>query len=63
MYIDTNQFAISRIWYINWRIEIVVCFAAELLELLCDTLLAGDTAEIVSAARAIWALAANNHKV
>ncbi|XP_075969669.1 rotatin-like [Anticarsia gemmatalis] len=34
----------------------------DLLELLCDTLLAGDTAEIVSAARAIWALAANNHK-
>lgn len=36
--------------------------SAELLELLCDTLVAGDTAEIVSASRALWALAANNHK-
>lgn len=34
-----------------------------MLELLSGTLLAGDVAEIVSAARAVWALAANNHKV
>uniref|UniRef100_A0A2H1WJ18 SFRICE_009028 n=1 Tax=Spodoptera frugiperda TaxID=7108 RepID=A0A2H1WJ18_SPOFR len=34
----------------------------DLLELLSGTLLAGDTAEIVSASRAVWALAANNHK-
>lgn len=38
-------------------------FAADLLELLSGTLLAGDTAEVVSAARAVWTLAANNHKV
>uniref|UniRef100_A0A2A4J742 Rotatin N-terminal domain-containing protein n=1 Tax=Heliothis virescens TaxID=7102 RepID=A0A2A4J742_HELVI len=36
--------------------------SAELLELMAGTLLAGDTAEVVSAARAVWALAANNHK-
>ncbi|KAM3963108.1 rotatin [Aphomia sociella] len=36
--------------------------SAELLELLSGTLLAGDTAEVVSAARAVWTLAANNHK-
>ncbi|KAI8434893.1 hypothetical protein MSG28_003373 [Choristoneura fumiferana] len=35
---------------------------AELLELLSGSLLTGDTAEIVAAARAVWALAANNHK-
>ncbi|KAJ8722657.1 hypothetical protein PYW07_003837 [Mythimna separata] len=35
---------------------------ADLLELISGTLLTGDTAEIVSAARAVWALAANNHK-
>lgn len=29
---------------------------------MAGTLLAGDTAEVVSAARAVWALAANNHK-
>ncbi|KAI8434892.1 hypothetical protein MSG28_003373 [Choristoneura fumiferana] len=34
----------------------------ELLELLSGSLLTGDTAEIVAAARAVWALAANNHK-
>ncbi|XP_060800326.1 rotatin [Amyelois transitella] len=34
----------------------------ELLELISGTLLAGDTAEIVSAGRAVWSLAANNHK-
>ncbi|CAH0701750.1 unnamed protein product [Spodoptera exigua] len=34
----------------------------DLLELLSGTLLAGDTAEVVSASRAVWALAANNHK-
>ncbi|XP_063822098.1 uncharacterized protein LOC135072080 [Ostrinia nubilalis] len=34
----------------------------DLLELLSGTLLAGDTAEVVSAARAVWTLAANNHK-
>ncbi|KAI8434897.1 hypothetical protein MSG28_003373 [Choristoneura fumiferana] len=33
-----------------------------LLELLSGSLLTGDTAEIVAAARAVWALAANNHK-
>ncbi|KAI5637939.1 cytochrome p450 domain-containing protein [Phthorimaea operculella] len=36
--------------------------ARDLLELLSGTLLAGDTAEVVSATRAVWALAANNHK-
>ncbi|XP_063892292.1 rotatin [Helicoverpa armigera] len=36
--------------------------SAELLELIAGTLLAGDMAEVVSAARAVWALAANNHK-
>ncbi|CAG9783813.1 unnamed protein product [Diatraea saccharalis] len=36
--------------------------APDLLELLAGTLLAGDTTEMVSAARAVWALAANNHK-
>lgn len=36
---------------------------AELLEILSAGLLTGDTAEIVSAARAVWALAANNHRV
>ncbi|KAJ0180591.1 hypothetical protein K1T71_003995 [Dendrolimus kikuchii] len=34
----------------------------ELLELLSGTLLTGDIGEMVSAARAVWALAANNHK-
>ncbi|CAD0196842.1 unnamed protein product [Chrysodeixis includens] len=36
--------------------------SSDLLELMAGTLLAGDTAEVVSAARAVWALAANNHK-
>ncbi|XP_053625820.1 rotatin-like [Plodia interpunctella] len=36
--------------------------SSELLELLSGTLLAGDTAEMVSAGRAVWSLAANNHK-
>ncbi|KAG6442642.1 hypothetical protein O3G_MSEX002455 [Manduca sexta] len=34
----------------------------DLLEFLSGSLLAGDTAEVVCAARAVWALAANNHK-
>ncbi|XP_063620705.1 rotatin-like [Cydia splendana] len=34
----------------------------ELLEMLTGSLLTGDIADIVSAARAVWALAANNHK-
>ncbi|XP_034840583.1 rotatin isoform X1 [Maniola hyperantus] len=34
----------------------------DLLELLSGCLLTGDTAEVVSAARAVWALAANNHR-
>ncbi|CAH2086407.1 unnamed protein product [Euphydryas editha] len=34
----------------------------DLLEILSAGLLTGDTAEIVSAARAVWALAANNHR-
>ncbi|XP_052757353.1 rotatin-like isoform X2 [Galleria mellonella] len=34
----------------------------DLLEFLSGTLLTGDTEELVSAARAVWALAANNHK-
>ncbi|XP_059057157.1 rotatin-like [Achroia grisella] len=33
-----------------------------LLELLSGTLLTGDTEEVTSASRAVWALAANNHK-
>ncbi|XP_061711627.1 uncharacterized protein LOC133520935 [Cydia pomonella] len=35
---------------------------SELLEMLTGSLLTGDIADIVSAARAVWALAANNHK-
>ncbi|XP_064071777.1 uncharacterized protein LOC135193398 [Vanessa tameamea] len=34
----------------------------DLLDLLSSSLLTGDTSEIVSAARAVWALAANNHR-
>ncbi|XP_023948236.2 rotatin [Bicyclus anynana] len=34
----------------------------DLLELLSGCLHTGDTAEVVSAARAVWALAANNHR-
>ncbi|XP_041977867.1 rotatin-like isoform X2 [Aricia agestis] len=34
----------------------------DILELFSSALLAGDTSEVVTAARAIWALAANNHR-
>ncbi|XP_022112625.2 rotatin [Pieris rapae] len=34
----------------------------DLLEVLSGSLLTGDTSEIVSASRAVWALAANNHR-
>ncbi|CAK1545278.1 unnamed protein product [Leptosia nina] len=34
----------------------------DLLEVLSGSLLTGDTSEIVSACRAVWALAANNHR-
>lgn len=36
--------------------------SSDLLELLSGSLLAGDVGDVVSAARAVWALAANNHK-
>ncbi|CAH2073770.1 unnamed protein product, partial [Iphiclides podalirius] len=36
--------------------------APDLLELLSATLLTGNTADVVLAARAVWALAANNHR-
>ncbi|XP_050680909.1 uncharacterized protein LOC126976567 [Leptidea sinapis] len=34
----------------------------DILELLCGSLLTGETGEVVCAARAVWALAANNHR-
>ncbi|KAL4710751.1 hypothetical protein ACJJTC_004396 [Scirpophaga incertulas] len=36
--------------------------SSDLLELLISALLAGDTEEVISASRAVWTLAANNHK-
>ncbi|VVC99076.1 unnamed protein product [Leptidea sinapis] len=39
------------------------CPKADILELLCGSLLTGETGEVVCAARAVWALAANNHRV
>lgn len=38
-------------------------FTAELVEMLTDALLCTEPALVVAAARAVWALAANHHKV
>ncbi|GBP57004.1 Rotatin [Eumeta japonica] len=36
--------------------------SADLMDLLCAALMSGDPAQVVPAARAVWTLAANNHK-